>query len=213
MSPVKTHPRALDLVNPRRAWFTELCRYTNIPSWDDYRARYFAAQCTFNVIVEHEPERAFMEIEWCLLRQPFRHRWTQWDHVLQHMPKDEWGAILDYGCGTGEMLTWLKRRRPIWLYDGIDLDSPQLAYARWRGFGAPNRHYRYDVVTCYETLEHLPNPVRAVEEMLEYLRPGGVLLWDFIDDYEGGNVATREARREVLRMLGGTTGQREMYRA
>ena len=110
-------------------------------------------------------------------------------------------------------MAWLQRRRPEWIYDGMDLESPQLAYARHRGFDAPNLTYRYDIVTCFETLEHLPNPVKAVEKMLRYLRPGGVLLWDFIDDHEGGNVATQEARREVLRMLKGTTGHLEVYQA
>ena len=180
--------------------------------WDDYLLFYHCSRDHFNTTVLHDPHMAFTQTTWCLLRQPFRHRWTRWDHVLAHMPKDAWGAILDYGCGTGEMLAWLRERRPMYLYDGIDLDSPHRRYAEWRGFGAPRLKHRYDIVTCYETLEHLPNPVKAVDEMLSYLRPGGVLLWDFIDERGGGNVAEERARVEVLRMLGGMTGQREVYR-
>ena len=222
---MRQHPSRWDLVNPHRAWFKMLAaywRHDHNPTWDDYFTQltwmeylrvYRSHRATFNYLVEREPQRAFTDTLWCLLRQPFRHRWTRWDQVLMYMPHDHGRTLLDYGCGTGEMMAWLQRRRPTWLYDGIDLESPQLSYARHRGFVAPQPTYCYDIVTCYETLEHLPNPMKAVEEMLRYLRPNGVLLWDFIDDYEGGNVATQEARREVLRMLKGTTGQREVYRA
>ncbi len=210
MLAVRQHPLRWDLVNPQRAWFRSLKAYQGF-TWDDYIQHYAIAREAFNATVIHDPITAFTQTDWCLLRQPFRHRWTRWDHVLAHMPDDEWGAILDYGCGTGEMLAWLRARRPMWLLDGHDLESPQLRYARWRGFDYPRLTHRYDIVTCFETLEHLPDPVQAVEEMLGYLRPDGVLLWDFIDDHEGGNVATREGRGEVLRMLGGTTGQRECY--
>ncbi len=209
---MRQHPHAWDMINRYRAWFADLRVFTRVPKWDVYRGWYKQERELFNRLVVKDAIAAFTKTDWCLLRQPFRHRWTCWDHVLVHMPKDAWGAILDYGCGTGEMLNWLRKRRPMYLYDGVDLEgSPQLAYARSRGFSYPRLTHRYDIVTCYETLEHFPKPVQAVEEMLHYLRPGGVLLWDFIDDHEGGNVATKEARREVLRILGGTTGQRECY--
>ena len=213
---MRQHPSTWDRVNRHRAWFKTLQCYgwPSEPSrsrWSHYVAAYHIARARFNELVTERPRDAFTLTEWCLLRQPFPHRWTRWDHVLAHMPKDHWGAILDYGCGTGEMLAWLRTRRPMYLYDGIDLDSPQRRYAEWRGFDAPRLKNRHDIVTCYETLEHLPDPVKAVEEMLAYLRPGGVLLWDFIDERGGGNVAGERARTEVLRMLNGTTGQREVY--
>ena len=196
-----------------------LCDYQGYENWSDYLEEYRFAQYEFNYLVVKDSERAFQETDWCLLRQPFYHRWSRWEHVLAHMPSDEWGTILDWGCGTGEMLSWLKARRPTWIYDGLDIESPHFSYANARGFHAPGSNdtsfgsifHNYDIITCYETLEHLPDPVHAVDEILSMLTPGGVLLWDFIDEQGGGNVATAEARREVLRILGGTTGQREVY--
>lgn len=209
---MRTHPSRWDVVNPHRAWFTNLAKYRRAASWGDYLAAYTQARTWFNETVATDPTWAFTETSWCLLRQPFRHRWTRWDHVLAHMGAP--GAILDWGCGTGEMLAWLIQRRPEWIHDGHDLPSPHYAYAQHRGF-APLGNWqerRYQIITCYETLEHVADPVGAVESMLARLSPGGVLLWDFINDQEGGNVATRDARGEVLRMLSGTTGQRECYR-
>jgi len=209
---MRKHPALWDPVNPQREWFKSLSLYYNIPSWAQYIKHYQYSRCAFNTLIDRcESYDAFTDTDWCLYRQPFRHRWTRWDHVLMHMPKGRWGALLDYGCGTGEMLAWLRKRRPRYLYDGIDLDSPQRRYAQWRGFQEPLLRHRYAIVTCYETLEHLDDPVQAVEEMLGYLRPGGVLLWDFIDERGGGNVASVRGRTEVLRRLKGTTGQRECY--
>ena len=35
---------------------------------------------------------------------------------------------------------------------------------------------RYDVITCFDVLEHVPDPVDAVKSMRDALRPGGNLL-------------------------------------
>ncbi len=38
----------------------------------------------------------------------------------------------------------------------------------------PNRGY--DVITCFDVLEHVPDPLQAVKSMRDALRPGGVLF-------------------------------------
>ena len=212
MNPQREHPSAFDVVNRWRPWFTSLAKYRHLNGWSDYVTAYGQTRVWFNGTVVTDPLWAFTQTDWCLLRQPFRHRWTRWEHVLNVM--DQWGAILDYGCGTGEMLAWLQRRRPDWIYDGHDLESPHYAYAKHRGFG-PSRDWQdhqYEIVTCFETLEHVRDPLGVVESMLKVIKPGGWLLWDFVDDPGGGNVATREERSEVLRRLGGVTGMGEYYR-
>ena len=209
---MRPHPKALDLLNRHRRWFRTLNEYTcdGELTWEEYREWYFDARDKFNALAYDDLDRAFRETYWCLLRQPFYHRNSRWPHVLKHL-EGGWGALLDYGCGTGEMLAWLKAKNPAWLYDGEDVPSPQQEYAMWRGFHPPKWQHKYDVIVCYETLEHLNNPVEHVTKMLDYLQPGGVLLWDFVDAFGGGNIATDDSRREVLRMLRGTTGQREIY--
>jgi SAM-dependent methyltransferase len=34
----------------------------------------------------------------------------------------------------------------------------------------------YDVITCFDVLEHVPDPVRTVKELRDALRPGGLLF-------------------------------------
>ena len=215
-NPLREHPSPYDYFNRYRRWFRELSEFADLYHWDEYREEYAWAQDEFNRLTEQGwTEAAFTQTDWCLLRQPFYHRWSHWDHVLDVMDGATLrGTILDYGCGTGEMLAWLERRRPGWEYDGHDLESPHYEYAKWRGYEPLDdwQDQRYHVVTCYETLEHVREPLEAVESMLKVIRPGGWLLWDFVDDPGGGNVATREERSEVLRRLGGVTGMGEYYR-
>ena len=201
-------PSRWDVVNPHRAWFRELSRYLVGLTWTMYRRRYAAARIVFNHYADrHEVRRAFLETEWCLLRQPFYHRWSRWPDVARHMTAaGPTACVLDWGCGTGELLVWLLTQCPTWRVRGWDLDSPHFRYAQWRlarrGQGR-SRPRGYDVVVCRETLEHVPNPVRVVEDLLARVAPGGVLCWDFIDAHDGGaNCATPAARATVLSLLG-----------
>ena len=40
----------------------------------------------------------------------------------------------------------------------------------------PEQDHSFDVVLCTEVFEHLPDPVRALEELVRLLRPGGILI-------------------------------------
>jgi SAM-dependent methyltransferase len=42
--------------------------------------------------------------------------------------------------------------------------------------GIPEANGSFDAILCTEVLEHLPNPVKALQEFARLLRPGGVLL-------------------------------------
>jgi len=39
---------------------------------------------------------------------------------------------------------------------------------------------QYDAIFCLETLEHLPRPVATLRHFHSALRPGGVLIFDYI---------------------------------
>ena len=100
---------------------------------------------------------------------------------------------------------------------GYDLPSPHFDYCTWR---LRQRGYingltqAYDVVVCYETLEHVDTCVQTVHKLMSLVKPGGALMWDFIDAHDGGaNCATPVARKEVLRLLNAQhNGQREVWR-
>jgi ubiquinone/menaquinone biosynthesis C-methylase UbiE len=95
-------------------------------------------------------------------------------------------SILDAGCGTGSMLTWLGRFQGARVI-GADISSDALGFCRERGQDAlatasvldlPFPDRSFDLVISADVLQHLPDPpgdTMALREALRVLRPGGYL--------------------------------------
>lgn len=99
--------------------------------------------------------------------------------------------VLDVATGTGRLPQALLRRA---LFDGrivaLDLSREMLYQAREKlapygeeivflqqdAMNLPFPDKVFDAVTCLEALEFLPDPARALREMVRVLRPGGVLF-------------------------------------
>jgi SAM-dependent methyltransferase len=92
------------------------------------------------------------------------------------------GRYLDVGCGSGASLGVAQALG--WQVAGIEMDAAAAARARrftgevWAGdvLDAPFASGRFDLVTAFHVLEHVPDPVRVLRRMLEWLAPGGLLV-------------------------------------
>src|SRR2546428_841626 len=90
--------------------------------------------------------------------------------------------LLDIGCAAGFFLMAAKEAG--WTVRGLEKSLYMAGYAR-RQFSLAVDHgsienpsaglERSDVVTLWDTLEHLYHPARAVENIRRLLRPGGLL--------------------------------------
>lgn len=84
--------------------------------------------------------------------------------------------VLDMGAGQGELV---RAFRSLGLEaDGVEPSGPgRDAARRLRGVALapalPPRPGRYDLVTFVHSLEHLPDPVAALREVVSHLAPGG----------------------------------------
>jgi SAM-dependent methyltransferase len=89
------------------------------------------------------------------------------------------GLLLDVGCGVGDGL--VKARSEGWRCFGIEISEQAAAIARSRGFpvivgDATTVEYppeKFDMVRCWHTLEHVPDPLILLERLREATRDGG----------------------------------------
>jgi 2-polyprenyl-3-methyl-5-hydroxy-6-metoxy-1,4-benzoquinol methylase len=93
------------------------------------------------------------------------------------------GTLLDLGCSTGSFLESM--RGESWKLYGIEM-SPDCAKAAEIRCGAqvfvgsvldaPFPNGTFDVITCFDVLEHLLEPRQVMEKVAKWLKPGGVFF-------------------------------------
>jgi len=93
------------------------------------------------------------------------------------------GALLEVGCGDGSFLELLSRRMPAaCTLSGIDLMATVRTDSRVtivRGeFEKVEWASKYDAIVMYGVLEHLADPLSALQRMSRLLEPGGLLVGD-----------------------------------
>lgn len=91
------------------------------------------------------------------------------------------GTLLDVGCSVGGFVKTASELG--YLAEGIDISPASVSIGQSAGLKIRAGNFltsiftaKFDVITMWATLEHLPNPNRYIERTCELLRPGGVLL-------------------------------------
>ncbi len=100
-------------------------------------------------------------------------------------------TVLEIGCGRGGFSCWLAKRANI--REQVAMDYSQGAVDKARDYAAAvglpsivwehgdiqniaRQDQTFDTVVSCETIEHVPDPARAVRELARILRPGGRLF-------------------------------------
>jgi 2-polyprenyl-6-hydroxyphenyl methylase/3-demethylubiquinone-9 3-methyltransferase len=122
--------------------------------------------------------------------------------------------VLDVGCGAGILAEAMAIRGAD--VTGLDAGAEALEVARAHAAeGGLEIHYLhttaeehaehhtgdYDVVTCLEMLEHVPDPSTVVEALTRLVRPGGWLFLSTINRTPRAFAETIVGAEYVLRML------------
>jgi SAM-dependent methyltransferase len=99
--------------------------------------------------------------------------------------------VADIGCGYGWSSLGMARGYPNVRVDGFDLDAPSIerarenakrnhledrAYFQVRDAGDPSLAGHYDLVTCFEALHDMNNPVGALQTMRRLVKEDGTVL-------------------------------------
>lgn len=110
-------------------------------------------------------------------------RQYEWAGILERVasltsihPHTAW---LDYGCGTGGLVSYLIRRGLTavgydqgWGLENLSVSKiPHLTPSNLSAYAT-----RFDVISAIEVVEHLINPIQELRQMRALLRPGGLLF-------------------------------------
>jgi 2-polyprenyl-6-hydroxyphenyl methylase / 3-demethylubiquinone-9 3-methyltransferase len=134
-------------------------------------------------------------------------------------------AVLDIGCGGGILAESMARRaRHV---TGIDLATRPLGVARLHAMEASvaNLEYReiaaeaiaaerpgaFDVVTCMEMLEHVPDPSSIVRACSELVAPGGWVFFSTLNRNPKSFLFAIVGAEYVLRLLPRGTHEYERF--
>ncbi len=99
--------------------------------------------------------------------------------------------VADIGCGTGWSCIGMARAYPLAQVDGFDLDETSVKAAQQvvedeklservhiqvRDAADPSLGGQYDLVTAFECIHDMSDPVQALASMRRLVRPGGAVL-------------------------------------
>ena len=101
---------------------------------------------------------------------------------VDRIPRVPPGRMLEFGCAAGAYM--YRMARDGWVVEGIEYSPDVADVARSLGFSvyagsletAPGPIEPYDMVVGWMVLEHLHDPILALEKLKSWTRPGGWLV-------------------------------------
>lgn len=132
--------------------------------------------------------------------------------------------VLDVGCGGGILAESLSKAGST--VTGIDLSTKALKVAelhqlesgttvRYRSISAEDlakeEPHSYDVVTCMEMLEHVPDPASVVQACANLCKPGGYLFFSTLNRNPKSYLFAIIGAEYILQLLPKGTHQYEKF--
>ena len=162
----------------------------------------------FEAIASHwwDPHGDFMPLH---LMNPLRLEWIS-DHCEGLFGKQ----VLDVGCGGGILSESMAKQGAQVL--GVDMGHEPLQVARLHALEqnvkldyqritveelAEQRPASFDVVTCMEMLEHVPDPASIVRACAKLAKPGGKLFFSTINRTKQSWLLMILAAEQVLKIV------------
>ncbi|NMY52319.1 class I SAM-dependent methyltransferase [Pseudomonas sp. WS 5011] len=170
-------------------WSCPVCSHLLSEAFADTVAYY---ESDYKILLSEEEEDQIYEVRNGEIVYRTNH---QIDTLLSKLNLPDGAIVLDYGCAKASTLKKLSSQRPDLNIHLFDVSSMYKAY--WEKFVSVDRYAihttpstwdaRFDVLTSFFALEHIPQPVDTVKKVYSLLKDGGVFYGIVPDTF--GNVA------------------------
>ena len=124
-----------------------------------------------------------------------KHARNLYQDIIKALSSLQFSNVLDVGCGTGEVLSIIRKLYPTALLYGIDISEEMLKKAEEKKIDnlnlylgdaehLPFENARFDILICTDSFHHYPKPQKAVSEFYRVLQNDGyLLLADFVKPF------------------------------
>ncbi|HOX27550.1 MAG TPA: class I SAM-dependent methyltransferase, partial [bacterium] len=129
--------------------------------------------------------------------------------LIRHDVGKSFGSILDFGCGTGNLISKLSTLGDV---TGCDKSNEALEFCKKKGF-RNIRHIKnddlsemgkYDLITLLDVIEHVDDDVSLLKKLADHLEPGGKIIITapaYMFFWSGEDYVSEHKRRYVRKQL------------
>ena len=146
-------------IYPWKWWLRDILRQPRMQTFDPAYNRYWHAR-DIGVLNQFQKDRADLSIP----------------HIVQG------ASVMDIGAGSGNLLEYIRKQRPLGQLWAIDLSSDALALAAAKGMAtlrgdiadedSRKKLPAVDYLCLFEVLEHLPHPEEVLQWAIKHARKG-----------------------------------------
>ena len=192
-----------------QGWFAEFKEYLTDPRltqeefWVTYTLERMVAQDRIEAVKSKDDALAFyQDCPYSLWRQVVHRRHATWRTVLVTMRLPR-GVLVEFGGGIGSVIRYVQRRKRDWRFVLMDVPSAHWDYGLWRTRSTDHIEISPDVITAFDVLEHLNDPLSDIQGLVAHLKFGGYLHWNFVahESRHDLDLATPEQRQETIHFL------------
>ena len=150
-----------------------------IPTEKEIIDLYPLSNYTFRIDKSNNLKGLITMIEWELF---FKRRYLRDHRIISNVLRKEQFSILDIGCGPGMRIRLFK---DLGCYvEGLDISSDDIDYLKSNNINAHKGTVedvgivdrKYDIVSMFELIEHLPDPLKSILIIRDLLKDNALLV-------------------------------------
>lgn len=104
----------------------------------------------------------------------------RYNYCIKRIFKNKKINVLEYGCGNGLFLSYLKKKKI--KYKGLEVDPYQIQIAKKNGLNVTNeslkdeKNNEYNLCVMFDVLEHLIDPIKQLKIINKKIKKGGYVI-------------------------------------